>query len=274
MTAIVLTLLVKDEIDIIRDVIEYHLFRGVSHIILTDNGSSDGTREVAEEFRRQGVLTLIDEPGNDFSQAQWVTRMARLAATEFKADWVFNSDADEFWWPVHTSLSEIFSKLSSHVGGVKVRRVNFLPGIEEKEPFLSHMLWRDIDSLDPLGRFPLPPKMAHRGDPDVSVQQGNHAATGPRLGETLFLNDLEILHFPVRSFHQLSRKILNIGAAYERNTKLTQEDGHAGRFLYRQLKEGRLRDYWDSLPKADGACRKGIVKDVRLFEYLASKRND
>ena len=53
---------------------------------------------------RSGHVRLIREPGEDLRQNEWVTRMARLAATEYGADWVINSDADEFWWPRGASL--------------------------------------------------------------------------------------------------------------------------------------------------------------------------
>ena len=33
--------------------------------------------------------------------------MGRLAATEFGADWVIHSDADEFWWPRGESLKDV-----------------------------------------------------------------------------------------------------------------------------------------------------------------------
>ena len=104
---LVMTLLARNEADVVDAQIAFHLHAGVDFVIATDNASSDGTSEVLERYERAGRLRLLREPGDDMRQAEWVTRMARLAATEHGADWVIHSDADEFWWPRGGSLKDV-----------------------------------------------------------------------------------------------------------------------------------------------------------------------
>lgn len=63
---IIMTLLVRDEVDIIEKNICFHLNSGIDHIIATDNGSIDGTRDILENYQKKGVLTLIDEPKHTY----------------------------------------------------------------------------------------------------------------------------------------------------------------------------------------------------------------
>ena len=82
---LVMTLLVRDEADIVDEQIAFHLDAGVDFVVATDNRSQDGTTEILERYASEGDLHLIREPGEDLRQSEWVTRMARLAATEFGA---------------------------------------------------------------------------------------------------------------------------------------------------------------------------------------------
>ena len=263
---LVLTLLVRDEADIVERTIAYHLARGVDFVIVTDNGSVDGTRELVLPFVRSGEVRLIDEPGDDYSQARWVTRMARLAATDHGADWVMHADADEFWWPEGGDLRNGFAAVQTECSVVQVPRVNFPPPPEPGDgPFFERMTVRDTRSVNPLGQ-PLPPKCAHRAHPLVEVGQGNHWAVAPGFGPPQSLPGTTILHFPIRSYSQVERKIVLGGQAYARNRELPPEVGQTWRRLYALYLEGGLAEWYErQLPKPDSGR---YVHDERLREFL------
>ena len=104
-----MTLLARNEADVVDAQIAFHLHAGVDHVIATDNASTDDTAGIFERYERAGRLRLIREPADDMRQDEWVTRMARLAATEHDADWVIHADADEFWWPRGGSLEDVLA---------------------------------------------------------------------------------------------------------------------------------------------------------------------
>jgi hypothetical protein len=269
---IFMTLLVRDEDDIIAANLSYHLSRGVDHIIVTDNRSTDGTREILESFVGTGQVTILEEREDDFSQFRWVTRMARLAA-EMGADWVINNDADEIWWPLAGDLAAVFEAAPAECGSLVVERTNALPlRVLDGHPF-EQMLFRDVQSVNGIGK-PLIGKAAHRGKRDVQVEQGNHRALSPSLGPASHAPGMTILHFPYRSYAQFERKISNGGAAYERNAILPESVGSAWRAMYRRLRSGSLHDWYAALPHADDPEvgewieRGKVVEDRRLANYL------
>ncbi len=58
-----MTLLARNEADIVDAQIAFHLHAGVDFVIATDNGSDDGTVEILERYERAGVLRLLHEGG-------------------------------------------------------------------------------------------------------------------------------------------------------------------------------------------------------------------
>ena len=266
---LVMTLLLRDEEDIVRENLDFHLAQGVDRVIVTDNGSEDATVEILREYEAQGAVRLLLEPADDYSQGRWVTRMARLAAAE-GADWVINNDADEFWWPRSGTLASTFEGLGDEVGIVVAHRTNFVPRPEDGRRFWERMTARERESLNPLGK-PLPPKVAHRAHPEITVVQGNHRVEGPDLGGRVDDGSIEILHFPMRTYAQFENKIVKGGRAYARNPELPKRTGRTWRRLYELWEQGDLRDHYDG-QVVNGPGRDDLVEDTRLRDYLRALR--
>jgi hypothetical protein len=267
---LVMTLLVRDEQDIVRENLDFHLAQGVDEVIVTDNGSEDDTAEILREYESRGVVRLLFEASDDYSQGRWVTRMARLAATELGADWVINNDADEFWWPRAGSLKSSFEQLDDQVGVLVAHRENFVPRPEDGRPFWERMTLRERESLNPLGK-PLPPKLAHRAHPEIAVAQGNHKVEGVQLGERLDDGSIEILHFPMRTYTQFENKIVKGGRAYARNRELPERTGRTWRRLYETWEQGGLRDHYEENVVGE-APRAELLEDTRLRDFFRDLR--
>jgi glycosyltransferase involved in cell wall biosynthesis len=267
---LVMTLLVRDEQDIVAENLDFHLAQGVDEVIVTDNGSEDATLDILSEYEARGVVRVIHEPSDDYSQGKWVTRMARMAASDLGADWVINSDADEFWWPRTGTLASTFEALDGDVGIVVARRTNFVPQPEGEGPFWERMTVRERESLNPVGK-PLPPKLAHRAHPEIEVVQGNHRVRGADLGERLDDGTLVILHFPMRSYAQFENKIVKGGQAYARNRELPENVGRTWRRLYEVWQRGELPQHYAESVVSD-PDREDLVTDTRLRDYLRELR--
>ena len=271
-----MTLLVRDEEDILKENIDFHLNQGVDFIIATDNRSVDLSKEILKEYEKKGFLHYIYEPEDNYNQHAWVTKMARLASNHYKAEWVINNDADEFWWPCHhVDLKTAFASVSEKTTIIHAERKNFIFSDfnDNNTPFYKRMIYKDTLSLNPLGS-PLPGKQAHRGNQNIVVKQGNHSVSG--IEQVIQKNLIEIFHYPIRSRKQLTNKILKGGAAYKRNQELSEDIGSTWRALYKELKkEGNLEIYLDNnafdLDRLNKSLKKSeILEDYRLDSYLTN----
>ena len=269
---LVMTLLVRDEQDILRANIEFHRAMGVDFFIATDNKSVDSTAEILKDYERQGLLHYIYEATDDYNQTEWVTRMARLAATDFGATWVINNDADEFWWPMqHSDLRAELAAVPKDVMIVEAGRYNFVPVDGSAQSFATAMIFREKVSFNQVGK-PLPPKVAHRANPRVTVAQGNHGVWGFNHATTIS-DTMEIQHFPLRSYAQFENKIVKGGQAYERNKELGDTAGSAWKRLYEEYKRGNLMTHYkqeEYSPEriAQGLESGNLVREERLPQFL------
>ena len=267
-----MTLLARDEADIVQPWLDFHLNAGADFVIATDNRSEDGTTEVLERYAREGHVHLIREEGEDLRQNEWVTRMARLAATEFGADWVLNSDADEFWWPRGESLRDVLGAVPDRYGTVAAFLRVFVPRPGD-EPFAERMTVR-FSALapihDPASLYKPIRKVIHRGHPEIRLTRGNHALVDSPFAPLRGWYPVEVFHFPLRTAEQTSHKAELQRAAWEH---IDRAPTAYHRNMFDALRSGRIGEYYDQLVVDDEELERGradgrLVVDTRLRDAL------
>lgn len=273
---LVMTMLVRDESDIIRFNIEYHAAMGVDAFVIMDHGSSDNTVEIITELQGSHDIELRHQLSMGYYQSDWVSQMARDASSIHGADWVINNDADEFWWPIMGDLKSSLSSVPSSLDGLYISRFNYPPVLDDSQgSFLERMKYKDLCSVNSCGD-PLPAKLCHRACSDVRVSQGNHDAEGSALRIKSASEMIQIFHFPIRALNQFSRKIINGGRAYESSHGIPRNIGKTWRELYEVSQIYGLSGYYNNqclklqAGKLANGDRQRYVEDTRLLEFISN----
>jgi hypothetical protein len=266
-----MTLLVRDNADVIEMNLRYHLARGVDFVLVTDNGSRDGTVEILERYRDRGVAGIWHELSRDFDQSGWVTRMARHAATEHGADWVINNDADELWWPKEGDLKQVLEAIPPEYGLLVVPRTNFVARPDDHRHPFERMTLREVRSRR--ARSGLLPKTAHRGVPDIFVGHGCHHAHAPGLAVVPDGDPIHVFHYSRRSYAQFEQRIRNAGEIMMGDPDARSNATAAWRQAFRHLRDGTLREFYEAHVVDDEAARAKIARgelvlDRRISHFL------
>lgn len=233
--------MVKDEADVIGATIG-RMLRQVDHVIVADNGSTDGTRAILDEL---GV-EIIDDPEVGYFQSRKMTALA-MRARDVGADWIVPFDADEVWISGEGRIADVLDALDDAALICEATVFDHVP-FPGNDPAGDLPQWRRAAAL-PLR------KVACRARPDLTIEQGNHGASFDFTRHPLRATGLlEIRHFPYRSAEQFIRKARNGAAAYAA-TDLPEDAGKHWRD-YGRLSDEQLREVFETYfstadPEAD-----------------------
>lgn len=203
--AVAAVMMVKDEVDIVGITLR-HLAEQVDFVLVADNGSTDGTRDLLDDLARDLPITVLDDPDPAYYQSEKVSRLAHLAHDE-GADWVVPADADEIWMSPFGRIADVLRAVPDE-------------WLIASAALYDHVATgSDPDVADPVRRIghrrerPAElPKVAARTACDLVIEQGNHNATYTTRPAHL-RGQLVVRHFPYRSPEQFVRKVRNGGAA-------------------------------------------------------------
>ena len=277
---------VRNEEDIISLTIRHHLRQGCDFILIIDNDSTDGTRDIlralaAEDSR---VHWMPDSAGV-FRQSELMTKLARMAARA-GARWVLPFDADEFWHAPEGIAQEIHGRTEA---ALSVEVMNFVQRREQLTRTPDSVLNADYRIGKPLRmRWKMPwdavakgaasyielayrPKWLFQAHEQITLSAGAHAIGG-LLGTIGKARSVQCLHVPLRAkeiFLQKAEHSRRLTAAGFATTHGWQE-----RRFERLAEAGLLDHEWAANSHSAGNLsgyrkhRSRLVKDPILRDLL------
>lgn len=233
--------MVRNEADIIGPVIR-HMLTQVDHVIVADNGSTDGTRDILDAL----PITVVDDPEPAYYQADKMTALAHRARAE-GAVWVVPFDADEWWYSPFGRIADVCQQFDTDILAADLYDHVATGTDDHDQPDPTRRIgWRR--------RKPAAlPKVAAAATVDLRIHMGNHGADhGPdRPKPRRTGGQLVVRHFPYRSPQQFINKV-RAGAAALAATDLAYDVGRHwrdyGRLTDEQLRAVFAEHFWADQP--------------------------
>ncbi len=282
---LIMTLLVKDEADIIETNIRFHKAMGVDGFIVTNNNSTDDTLEILNRLKNEGlVLEIIDESDPTYQQEIWVDRMIKIAKKKYHATWVINADADEFYYSKDLNLKESIVKFP-RLNAIKVESMfSFPEDIDNffENPYFNTNPIKDFEysyfyggGNEYLKYFSINsvrtcPKVLHSTAGYIMNVKGNHSVKMKNLclGNNV---DIVLYHYHIPNYKRYEAKARRWA---ESAKYLTKGENYLTNIV-KLLNEGRLRDFYNLYygpEMKEMLISKGVIsKDYSVYNFLKYK---
>ena len=218
---LIMTLVVKNEEEILEKNIRFHKEMGVDGFIVTNHDSTDNTSKILDKLQAEGlVLQVLYKDSPNHQHHIWVNEMVKIAKNKYKADWIINADADEFYYSKDLDLkNSIYKYSSSGVNALWVDSTMVFP--QDVDNFWENKFWgtkrfQEFENekynipknrkFENFNRIIVCPKIIHSTKGFISTTDGNHFIKMNNLKQVPCSNII-LYHYHVRNYKGFESKI-------------------------------------------------------------------
>ncbi len=281
-----MTLVIKDEQDIIEQNIRFHHAMGVDGFIVTTHNCTDKTNAILEKLKKEGfIIEIINETTPDHKHKIWVNYMVNMALKKYGANWVINADADEFYYSQSLDLKKsIANELSGKTNVLWVDSLFLFP--DDRPDFLNcpyfvtnpftkfkaQELKIDTDPLfeDFIGSQGCT-KVIHKTHGFKSVVDGNHdVCMHHRIKHQSA--DIRLYHYHIRNYNGWEKKVKR----WQKSIFLLPDgQGDHMKHMVKLFESGQLRKEYDKKfgkKMRDFLIEQGVVsRDLSVSDFMRNK---
>jgi len=260
-----------NEADILEQSVRHAAAQGLE-VYIIDNWSSDGTYEIAESLRGQGVIGLERYPPDGplalYDHKRLLQRVEELSIS-LDADWIIEHDMDELReapWPTMTMRDAVYHADRSGFNSINHLAINFYPSDTKFSPgddLTAH--FRHYALRGSQGYLTQVKGWKQMGHAVRLVETGGHRALFPN--QRIYPYRFLIRHFPLRSAEQAAAKISRRRFAVPRRSRMFGWGRQYDKFDLEdsELFENLCRWAWAELSEFDSTT----FYDTYLIERLS-----